>query len=287
MSKVSIGMPVYNGEAFIHEALDSLLTQTYPDFELIISDNASDDRTGTICKEYAAKDSRVRYVRQSKNLGALGNFKFVLDEAVGEYFMWAAADDVWALNWIEVLLPISEGYSCLAYGTLQSIDEFGAKIYHAANGRNYDYKGSRLIRRVKYYLDPGFLGKANPIYGIFPKSSIIKMKFDGIALHNSDMLFVYDLLAEHEIRATAQTYINKRIHDSCAGGGGVDPSRDKKTSLKKISNLLDASFRGSDLSGYLSLSSPIEKFMLILVYPLFVAKAAFGVVFWKIKRSLI
>jgi len=91
--KVSIGMPVYNGSPFIREALDSLLNQTFTDFELIISDNASTDETESICREYAAKDPRIRYVRQPENRGALLNFRFVLDEAVGTYFMWAAADD--------------------------------------------------------------------------------------------------------------------------------------------------------------------------------------------------
>jgi len=91
--QVSIGMPVYNGEPFIREALDSLLAQTFTDFELIISDNASTDGTEVICREYELKDDRIRYVRQAENRGPTANFQFVLDEAVGEYFMWAAADD--------------------------------------------------------------------------------------------------------------------------------------------------------------------------------------------------
>lgn len=98
--KVSIGMPVYNGEPFIKEALDSLLTQTFTDFELIISDNASTDGTEAICREYAAKDKRIRYIRQTENRGATANFQFVLDEAVGEYFMWAAHDDRWTKDYL-------------------------------------------------------------------------------------------------------------------------------------------------------------------------------------------
>jgi glycosyltransferase involved in cell wall biosynthesis len=100
--KVSIGMPVYNGEKFIREAFDSLLTQTFTDFELIISDNASTDATEAICREYAACDPRIRYVRQSQNRGPAANFKFVLDEAVGEYFMWAACDDTRSPDFLEV-----------------------------------------------------------------------------------------------------------------------------------------------------------------------------------------
>lgn len=102
--RVSIGMPVYNGELFIREALDSLLEQTFTNFELIISDNASTDSTMVICQEYAAKDSRIRYVRQVENRGALANFQFVLDKAVGEYFMWAASDDLQTPDFIELLV---------------------------------------------------------------------------------------------------------------------------------------------------------------------------------------
>ena len=98
--KVSLGMPVYNGEKYIQEALDSLLTQTFTDFELIISDNASTDNTSVICQGYAKNDLRIRYIRQDQNKGAIANFKFVLDEAVGEYFMWVAYDDLWAPDFL-------------------------------------------------------------------------------------------------------------------------------------------------------------------------------------------
>ncbi len=104
--KVSIGMPVYNGEPFIHEALDSLLKQTFTEFELIISDNASTDDTERICREYVAKDQRIRYVRQPENFGAIANFRFVLDEAIGKYFMWAAADDVWLPQFIHTCFQL-------------------------------------------------------------------------------------------------------------------------------------------------------------------------------------
>src|SRR2546425_9420098 len=92
--QVSVGLPVYNGERYLAEALDSLLTQSYEDFELIICDNASTDRTGEIARSYAAKDKRVRYARNDKNLGAGGNFRRGFALASGEYFRWAASDDV-------------------------------------------------------------------------------------------------------------------------------------------------------------------------------------------------
>lgn len=97
---VSIGMPVYNGEEYIRDALDSLLGQTYKNFELIISDNASTDKTEEICREYARRDGRVCYFLQKDNVGAAANFQFVLDHAQAGLFMWAAYDDMWAKNYL-------------------------------------------------------------------------------------------------------------------------------------------------------------------------------------------
>lgn len=97
---VSIGMPVYNGEEYIRDALDSLLGQAFLDFELIISDNASTDRTSEICLEYAQRDSRIVYARQKENIGAAANFQFVLERGQAHMFMWAAYDDKWAKNFL-------------------------------------------------------------------------------------------------------------------------------------------------------------------------------------------
>ena len=91
--RVSIGLPVYNGERFLARAIDSLLAQDFVDFELVISDNASTDGTGEISRDYAARDPRIRYHRNERNIGAVGNFNRTLDLASGEYFKWAAHDD--------------------------------------------------------------------------------------------------------------------------------------------------------------------------------------------------
>lgn len=91
--KVSIGIPVYNGERFIARAIDSILGQDFEDLELIISDNASTDATREICLDRASKDTRVRYCRNDINLGAARNFNKVFQLARGQYFKWAAHDD--------------------------------------------------------------------------------------------------------------------------------------------------------------------------------------------------
>ena len=95
MSKpsLSIGLPVYNGERFLAKAIASLLNQEFEDFELIISDNGSNDKTEAICRDAAARDSRVRYLRSNENRGATWNFRRVLEAASGEFFKYAAYDD--------------------------------------------------------------------------------------------------------------------------------------------------------------------------------------------------
>lgn len=90
---LSVGMPVYNAERFLRKALDSILSQTFTDFELLLSDNASTDGTEAICREYAARDGRIRYSRNPANLGAGRNFRKVYDLAVGRYYKQAAHDD--------------------------------------------------------------------------------------------------------------------------------------------------------------------------------------------------
>jgi glycosyltransferase involved in cell wall biosynthesis len=102
-------MPVFNGETCIRKALDSLFAQTFGDFELIISDNASTDATGKICLECASRDSRIRYVRQRENIGVRANYKFVLDTASAEYFMWAAVDDIRSPDFLEANVSFLDG----------------------------------------------------------------------------------------------------------------------------------------------------------------------------------
>ena len=101
-------MPTYNRAVLLPRALDALLNQTYKNIELIIADDGSDDDTQKICEEYAARDSRVRYIRHAQNIGHVTNFVFVLKQARGDYFMWAADDDRWDPRFIEKLTEMLE-----------------------------------------------------------------------------------------------------------------------------------------------------------------------------------
>ena len=94
--RLSIGLPVYNGENHIAESIEALLGQSYGDFELIISDNASTDSTPEICRGYRRQDSRIRYIRQPRDIGRVPNHNFLIEQARGELFKWAACDDLYA-----------------------------------------------------------------------------------------------------------------------------------------------------------------------------------------------
>jgi glycosyltransferase involved in cell wall biosynthesis len=134
--RASIGIPVYNGERFLKEALDSILAQTFEDFELIISDNASTDGTEEICKAYAAKDQRIRYYRNEQNLGAAWNFNRVFELSSGKYFKWAAHDDLhtpdFLLKCVDVLDQNSDVVLC--HSKVKIIDENGKFL------QNYEVK---------------------------------------------------------------------------------------------------------------------------------------------------
>ncbi len=120
--KVSIGLPVFNGDQFLEEALDSILAQTFTDFELIISDNASTDRTAEICRAYAARDPRIRYQCNASNIGGANNGNLTFRLSRGQYFRWAAHDDVCAPHLIEKCVQDLDNDPALVLSYSQTID---------------------------------------------------------------------------------------------------------------------------------------------------------------------
>ncbi len=103
MPKITIGLPVFNGETHLAECLDSLLEQTFTDFFIEIYDNASTDKTSEIAREYASQDSRIRYHRHDENIGMIQNFNGALKAAETEYFLWRADDDLASPDFLERL----------------------------------------------------------------------------------------------------------------------------------------------------------------------------------------
>lgn len=108
MTSVFIGMPVHNGDAFLSVALESLLAQTYRDFTVLVSDNASTDSTKEICAAFSRRDARILYHRHERNLGAAPNFNYCVRQANGKYFKWMAHDDICLPTYLERCVAVLE-----------------------------------------------------------------------------------------------------------------------------------------------------------------------------------
>ena len=132
MVKVSVGMPVYNGERFVSLAIRSVLDQTLGDLELIICDNASTDSTIRICEQFAAEDDRVVVHRNASNIGAAANFNRAVELARGDYFMWLAHDDMIAPTYLEKCADLLDSDPPLVFchSQVQIVDGEGALIRH-------------------------------------------------------------------------------------------------------------------------------------------------------------
>ena len=147
--KISIGLPVYNGENYLEAALKSILNQTWKDYELIISDNASDDRTEEICRDYASSDNRIRYHRNEQNFGAAQNFNQVFEMATAPYFQWAAHDDEYHPEFLEKSVPIldKDPAVVLVFSKVKFIDQNGNLIKE----REYPFRVNSEKPMIRFF----------------------------------------------------------------------------------------------------------------------------------------
>lgn len=269
---VTIGLPVFNGEDFLAEAVQSLLSQSFEDIELIVSDNCSTDGTADICKGFASADARVRYFRQNENIGGLANFEFVYRQSTGRYYMWAAHDDIWSPTWVEKLLARIEGLpNACAYGRPLHVDEVGEPVPHIANNRAFGYEASlAFARRIKFFMEPEALGKANVIYGLFPREAI--EKFLPVALRRYrylDCVMLWCLLARYRMLSVDYVFLYKRIHVGAASGGArvASPELGWRAKIMRLYFMIgtNLSFRGN--SDYFRADPGLTALACVLLVP--------------------
>ncbi len=214
--KVSIGLPVYNGSRYLRQAIESVLSQTWQDFELVISDNCSSDSTPEICGEYAARDPRVHYYRSPVNRGITWNFRQVALRSSGEFFMWMAHDDVLASEYVERCLEAlqKDAGVVLCYSAALDIDEEGTKTPHQElpghSNANCAHLRFRDLIRMNHMCEPIFglvradILKKTSIHGDFPDSDrcvLAELALYGPFYRIPQPLFCH---REHAGRATRQ-----------------------------------------------------------------------------------
>jgi glycosyltransferase involved in cell wall biosynthesis len=208
---VSIGMPVYNGEAFLRQALDSLLSQDFTDLELIISDNASTDGTAAICQEYIQRDKRIHYYRNETNIGAAPNYNRVFHLASGKYFRWAAHDDVcypaMIRRCVEALESAPSSVS-LVYPRSENIDASGRVI--KSQPYTLDTRYDRPFRRLAFVLR--HVTFATPLFGLFRPETLRKTRLED-SFASSDYVLLAELAMLGQIWEVPELLFQRRIHN--------------------------------------------------------------------------
>jgi glycosyltransferase involved in cell wall biosynthesis len=228
--RLSVGLPVYNGEVYLGQSIESLLGQTYEDFELIISDNASTDATGEICRSYAKQDSRIRYVLQPRNIGLGPNHNFVFSEARGDLFKWAACDDLYARDLLQRCVEALDAHPevVLAHTWEAVIDESGTvtqaleyplatdsvsapqrfRSFLFASSGLFDSPDGGMVR-----LDNRGIVRSDDEYGVI-RSDVLRQISPLGSCHHSDMILVCELALRGAFHMTPEwLYFRRQFPD--------------------------------------------------------------------------
>ncbi len=221
---ISVGMPVFNGERYVAQSIQAVLDQTFTDFELIISDNASTDRTEEICRDLASVDSRIRYVRNVENIGAAKNYNQLVDLARGKYFRWSNADDLLAPELHERCYGELEADpdAVLAYGKTDIIDEHGKKI------RSYDdnlhLPQTSAFERFRLFQKQ--VGLTNIIYGLMRTDAVRQTNIFGDGtLPAADISFMAELTLQGKFLESPETLFYRRMHSGASSHDRSDNER--------------------------------------------------------------
>lgn len=225
--KVSIGIPVYNGEAYLAEAIESILGQTLTDLRLVISDNASTDDTEEICRKYERLDDRVVYLRRDDNVGANPNYNRVFRHARGEYFKWAAHDDVLEPAYLErcVELLDDDPGMVLAHSQTVMIDRYGDPLLglrtggldgdgflegHPESTAFFDLAGDPHVwRRFRAILR--HITYAAPIFGVVRHDSLLQTRLMQ-AFYGTDKVLLAELALTGRFGLVDEPLWKRRCH---------------------------------------------------------------------------
>ena len=233
---ISIGLPVFNEEKFLRKKIESILNQTLQNFELIISDNASTDKTSEICQEFLKRDYRIKYFRQEENIGSVKNFEFVVKEAKCKYYVFTAADDQMSNNYLENNIEvIKKNKNCI--GSVGKTNYFGPAIEELEFVQNDSFaiKINKKIRQwlASFFID-SFQGSYNEkirmalkwtgaglfMYGVF-RTDIFQKSFPKERFFGLEHVFLLNLVKYGDIIHNNDTYIEKFVGKGATSASGM------------------------------------------------------------------
>jgi glycosyltransferase involved in cell wall biosynthesis len=196
--KLSVGMPVFNAERYIEQALDSILSQSFTDFELVISDNASTDRTREICETYMARHPRIKYFRNEENVGVIDNFNAVFRLSSGHYFKWAASDDICGRDYFLRAVDVldRDPSVVLVWGKTVGIDDTGQRVplvneVSDLNSPISVYSPDALVRFRRLLRNIWWAD--GPLYGVIRASALRATRWVHPPHHSGDQILLAEL----------------------------------------------------------------------------------------------
>ena len=264
--KIIIGVPAFNEQKYIHEALSSLSNQTWQDFIVIISDNSSTDDTKAICEHFCATDTRFHYIRQKHNIGAGQNFEYLYEISNSPYFMWLGAHDALEPEFLSIHLSILDSHSqyVLSYSSTQWIDESGKETHTTKASELNTIKGIPIIR---------YIGSLRVLYECTAVNQVIRRKaLNGKFYHviAGDHIILSRLLYRGEVYKTDQALYKRR-----------DFLKRKSTTMERISGLKQTN------PDYQFLVDSYMKDFLLLETTFFVRTVCAPIVYWILKDRFV
>jgi glycosyltransferase involved in cell wall biosynthesis len=225
---VSIGAPVYNGEDFIRQAIESVINQDYPNIEMVISDNASTDNTQSICEEYANKYPQIKYYRQPINQGMIANFNTSLELAQGSFFCWLSHDDFLAPTYISKCMDMLNRYpkaiACCSEINFVNYDGTNREGWTKAY-TNFDALDKDVVARVHELISKvGWYA----LYSVF-RIDILKGMSKCQNRYPDDVMLMLEWLLSGEIAKVPEYLYNYRVpdvhrdHEDYIRAFGLDP----------------------------------------------------------------
>ena len=219
-SLVTVGIPVYNGGKYIEKRIESIIKQTYQNFEIIISDNASTDNTSKICEKFLI-DEKIHYYKQKTNIGIFKNFNYLITNAKGKYFVIASVDDKWEPTFLEKNVEVLESNENIV-GSISKVEFYGHQI-KKQNSKIFSIK--KIIRRSEFdpLIDHVVEAKGNYeekaekylrfnqgsfIHGLFRTNAVKKIKLDQSVL-GWDLCFILGILKFGDLHVIDETLLYK------------------------------------------------------------------------------